>query len=132
MSNNNHHLVMLSEGGVKVQDCIFCKIINKEIPGTPVYEDDLVYAFNDINPLAPVHILIIPKKHIPTILDISEEDNGLIEHIHRVAVKLAKEKGIADSGFRIVGNCNKDGGQVVFHLHFHLIGGKMLKNFAPH
>lgn len=113
-----------------MEDCIFCKIINKEIPSTIVYEDDQVLAFNDINPIAPVHILIIPKKHIATLLDFNADDAQLIGHIHLVANRIAREKGIAENGFRLVTNCNKDGGQVVYHVHFHLLGGQQLKIFA--
>jgi histidine triad (HIT) family protein len=113
-----------------MQDCIFCKIVNKEIPGQIVYEDDLVLAFNDINPLAPVHILIIPKKHLPNLLDMEEGDKELIGHIHFVAQKLAKEKGLSETGFRLVSNHGVDAGQVVFHIHFHLVGGKGLRLFV--
>lgn len=107
-------------------DCIFCKILKGEIPSEKVYEDDLVYAFKDIAPMAPVHILIIPKKHISTINDIEEYDETLIGHIFTVASKIAKDLGIDESGYRIISNCNKDAGQTVFHVHFHLLGGKEL------
>lgn len=113
-----------------MQDCIFCKIVRKEIPSQVVYEDDRVLAFKDINPLAPVHMLIIPKEHLTNILDINEENADLIGHIHLVACKLAINAGIADSGFRLVTNCNEEGGQVIFHLHYHLIGGKELRNIG--
>jgi histidine triad (HIT) family protein len=113
-----------------MQDCIFCKIVRKEIPSQTVYEDDRIYVFNDINPLAPVHLLIIPKEHLTNVLDITEENADLIAHIHLAANKLAREAGIAEKGFRIVTNCNKEGGQIVFHLHYHLIGGQELRNFA--
>lgn len=113
-----------------MQDCIFCKIIKKEIPSQIVYEDDMVLAFNDINPLAPVHILIIPKKHIVNLAEVTEDDKELLGHIHYVASNIAREKGIDKTGFRIVSNHNKDAGQEVYHLHFHLIGGKGLKIFA--
>ncbi len=106
------------------EDCIFCKIISKDIPSTIVYEDDDILAFKDINPVAPVHILIIPKKHIPTITDISEEDMELIGRIHMAAGKIAREAGVYEEGFRLVNNCRSAGGQVVYHLHFHLLGGK--------
>lgn len=107
-------------------DCVFCKIIKGEIPSEKVYEDDLVYAFKDISPMAPVHILIIPKKHISTINDIEEYDESVIGHIFTVANKIAKELGIDEEGYRIVSNCNKNAGQTVFHVHFHLLGGKEL------
>ena len=113
-----------------MQDCIFCKIVRKEIPSKVVYEDDRILAFRDINPLAPVHVLIVPKQHMTNILDINEENIDLIGHIHLVANKLAREAGIAEGGFRIVTNCNKDGGQIIFHLHYHLIGGEELRDFA--
>lgn len=113
-----------------MSDCIFCKIVKREIPSQIVYEDDRVMAFNDINPLAPVHILVIPKEHLTNVLDITENNADLIGHIHLVINRLAREKGIAEKGFRIVTNCNPEGGQVVFHLHYHLIGGEKLKNFA--
>lgn len=111
-------------------DCIFCKIVRGEIPSQVVYEDDRIFAFKDINPLAPVHILIIPKEHLTNVLDIDRDNVDLIGHIHLVANKLAREAGIAEKGFRIVTNCNKEGGQIVFHMHYHLIGGEVLRNFA--
>ncbi|MEW6623573.1 MAG: histidine triad nucleotide-binding protein [Bacillota bacterium] len=107
-------------------DCIFCKIVNKEVPAAVVYEDDHVLAFNDINPGAPVHILLIPKQHISDMTAITEENVDLIGKIHLAAVKIAKDKGIAEKGFRLVNNCKEDGGQVVFHLHYHLLAGKKL------
>ena len=109
-----------------MQDCIFCKIINKEIPSNIVYEDEEILAFRDINPVAPVHILVIPKKHIASILELSEEDEKTIGKIHTTIKNIAKKENVAESGFRVITNCGKDGGQVVGHLHFHLIGGKNL------
>ena len=107
-------------------DCLFCKIVAGEIPSQKVYEDDLVYAFNDISPVAPVHVLIIPKQHVMSCInDITEENSAIVAHIFMVAAKLAKELGL-ENGYRIVNNCGEDGGQSVFHLHFHLIGGKQL------
>ena len=106
-------------------DCLFCKIIAGEIPSTKVYEDDKVYAFNDINPAAPIHILIIPKEHISSAAEITAENADVVGHIFEVAAKLAKEKNLGN-GFRIVTNCGDDAGQSVHHLHFHLIGGKFL------
>ncbi len=108
-------------------DCIFCKIIKGEIPSKKVYEDKDIFAFEDINPQAPVHILIVPKKHIEKSLDVTGQDKELIGSIFLVANKLAKEKGIAESGFRLVVNCNRDSGQDVFHIHFHLLGGRKMK-----
>lgn len=109
-----------------MSDCIFCKIINKEIPAEIVYEDDQVLAFKDINPITPVHILLIPKKHISDLTAITEGDKDLIGQLHLAAVKVAEKAGVADEGFRLVNNCREFGGQVVYHLHFHLLGGKKL------
>jgi histidine triad (HIT) family protein len=106
--------------------CLFCKIIDKEIPSNTVYEDEHVLAFEDLTPQAPVHILIVPKKHISTSLDIQEEDNKLIGRMFRAANAIAKEKGIAEKGFRTVMNCNRDAGQTVFHIHLHLLGGRVM------
>lgn len=108
-----------------MNDCIFCKIINGEIPSQKVYEDDLVYAFKDINPMAPVHILVIPKQHIPTMLDVTPDNSAVISHIYEVIAKIAKELNL-EKGFRVVSNCNEYAGQTVFHLHFHILGGKQL------
>lgn len=105
-------------------DCLFCKIIAGDIPASIRYEDDRVLAFDDIDPQAPTHVLIIPKKHIATALDLTVDDNDLVGHIYQVAGKIARDAGFADDGFRVVNNCNKAGGQVVWHLHFHLLGGR--------
>ncbi len=107
-------------------DCIFCKIAAKEIPSKIVYEDEQVVAFEDINPQAPVHILIIPRKHISNTLELQEEDKALIGHIFMVASKIAQDRGIAERGFRLVNNCNAEAGQTVFHLHVHLLGGRAM------
>lgn len=107
-------------------DCIFCKIANKEIPSQCVYEDDLVFAFNDIEPQAPTHVLIIPKIHIASAMELNDENANIISHIFLVAKKIAKDLGIDEKGFRIVNNCGEDGGQTVGHLHFHLLGGRNL------
>ncbi|NLM96502.1 MAG: histidine triad nucleotide-binding protein [Halanaerobiaceae bacterium] len=109
-----------------MEDCIFCKIANREINTEFLYEDSELVAFRDIAPKAPVHILIIPRKHIPTINDLEEEDNQMVGKIYQVAKKLAEEYNIAEDGYRIVVNCNANGGQVVYHLHFHLLGGEKL------
>ncbi|ADU97016.1 histidine triad nucleotide-binding protein [Thermovibrio ammonificans] len=106
--------------------CVFCKIVKGELPAKVVYEDDRVMAFHDINPQAPVHVLVIPKEHIPTVNDLKEEHAELIGHIFLVIKKIAKELGIAESGYRVLVNCNSDGGQEIYHLHFHLLGGKPL------
>ena len=108
-------------------DCLFCKIIGGEIPSTKVYEDDLVYAFNDIEPQAPVHIIIVPKEHICCANALNDENCTVVGHIFTVAAKLAKDMGFADNGYRIVNNCGEDGGQTVKHLHFHLLAGRNLQ-----
>ena len=102
-------------------DCIFCKIVAGEIPANKVYEDDQVVAFHDIHPKAPVHILIIPKKHIPTLADLAPEDEPLVGHMAKVAKQVAAEQGL--KGYKVLFNVNKEGGQVVFHLHMHVLGG---------
>lgn len=104
-------------------DCIFCKITAGEIPSTKVYEDDTVVAFNDLDPQAPVHVLIIPKEHIASAAEINESNSAVVAHIFEVAAKIAAEKGLKD-GFRIVNNCGDSAGQSVKHLHFHLMGGR--------
>jgi histidine triad (HIT) family protein len=106
--------------------CVFCKIVRKEIPAKVVYEDEKVMAFHDINPQAPVHVLVIPKEHIPTLNNLEEKHKELIGHIFLVIKEIAKELGIAESGYRVLVNCNRDGGQEIYHLHFHLLGGKPL------
>lgn len=113
-----------------MSDCIFCKIINKEIPSKIVYEDDDILAFEDINPLAKVHILLIPKKHIATAADLQPEDAAVIGKIYLVAKAIAEEKGMAEDGYRIVNNCKAFGGQEVYHIHFHLLGGEKLGLFV--
>jgi len=112
-----------------LSDCIFCKIANKEIKSDIVYEDDRVVAFNDINPHAPVHVLVIPKKHIVGVAEARDEDAELMGHLQLVAAMLAKEKGIAE-GYRIVVNSGPLAGQSVMHLHYHLLGGRRL-NWPP-
>lgn len=109
-----------------MEDCIFCKIINKEVPSTIVYEDEDVIAFQDIHPVTPVHILVIPKKHISSLVELKKEDEAVIGKIYTVINKIAKQEGILDKGFRVIVNCGEDGGQVVKHIHFHLLGGKKL------
>ena len=104
-------------------DCIFCKIAAGEIPSKKAYEDDKVLAFYDLEPQAPVHILIIPKEHISSCAEITEKNSEVISHIFEVAAKLGKELGL-DNGYRIVNNCGADGGQTVHHLHFHFMGGR--------
>ena len=109
-----------------MEDCIFCKIIKGEIPSNKVYEDDLCYAFHDINPTAPVHVLIVPKQHIASCNEINKENSAVVGHIFEVAAKIAAELGISEQGYRIVNNCGEGAGQTEFHLHFHLIGGRDL------
>ena len=109
-----------------MEDCIFCKIIKGEIPSNKVYEDDEVLAFRDINPVAPVHIFVIPKKHISHVTELQKEDEALVGKIYSIINKIAKQEGVDESGFRIVVNCKEDGGQEVPHLHFHIIVGKKL------
>ena len=113
-----------------MNDCIFCKIINGDIPSKKVYEDEDILAFEDINPMAKVHILIIPKKHIETAADLKEEDAAVIGKIYLVAKQIAEEKGMAEDGYRIVNNCKVNGGQEVYHIHFHLLGGEKLGRFV--
>lgn len=107
-------------------DCIFCKILKKELPSEVVYEDDQVIVIKDINPMAPVHLLVITKRHIASLNEVLPEDEGLMGHILMVGQKLAREFGIAESGYRVVTNIGKDGGQAVPHLHFHILGGAAL------
>lgn len=106
-----------------MDDCIFCRIASGAIPSDKVYEDDTVFAFHDISKKAPVHVLIIPKKHIVSVAETAEEDMGVYSHIMRVAKKLAAELGL-ENGFRLIVNTGADGGQSVSHLHFHLMGGR--------
>lgn len=108
-------------------DCLFCKIVAREIPATIAYEDDEVLAFHDISPQAPQHVLVIPKKHIPTVNDIQQEDAELIGKMTLCAQKVAADLGVDLSGYRLVMNCNKDAGQEVFHIHCHLLGGRKMK-----
>jgi len=105
-------------------DCIFCKVASGEIESKKVYEDEEIVAFHDINKKAPVHILIIPRKHITSLLDADTQDAALLGKLHLVASQLAKEHGVAESGFRLVLNCNRDAGQSVDHVHLHLLGGR--------
>lgn len=108
-----------------MDDCIFCKIVKGKIPSEKVYEDDEILAFKDINPVAPVHILVIPKKHIASADDIEEVDEAVIGKIFTVIKRIAKENNLTN-GYRIVNNCGEDGRQEVKHLHFHLLGGRKL------
>ena len=107
-------------------DCIFCKIAAGEIPASTLYDDGEVVIFHDINPEAPVHLLIIPRRHIPTLNDLTEADAALIGRLHLAGKQVAAELGVAESGYRTVINCNRDAGQIVFHVHMHLLAGREL------
>ena len=108
-----------------MSDCLFCKIAAGEIPSTKVYEDETVLAFRDIAPMAPTHILVIPKTHIPSVAGVTAENSGLVAHIFEVIPQIAKAEGLVN-GYRVVSNCGPDAGQTVPHLHFHILGGKQL------
>ncbi|MCD6527337.1 MAG: histidine triad nucleotide-binding protein [Desulfuromonas sp.] len=107
-------------------NCLFCKIAAGEIPAQIVYQDELVVAFNDIDPQAPVHVLIIPRKHIAGMNDVVAEDSCILMRIHQVAIDLARQLNVAESGYRLVNNCNDDGGQAVPHLHYHFLAGRKM------
>lgn len=113
-----------------MEDCVFCKIVKGEIPSSKVYEDDKIISFKDLSPEAPVHVLIIPKKHISSLNEVDSEAADIIAHIFKTVPKLVKELGIDEGGYRIVSNCGEDGGQSVPHVHFHLLGGRSL-NWPP-
>ena len=106
-----------------MEDCLFCKIIKGEIPSTKVYEDEDILAFNDINPAAPIHILVIPKKHIESLAHMQKEDEAIVGKIYGVINKIAEENGFKDNGYRVIVNCGRDAGQEVMHLHFHILAG---------
>ncbi len=109
-------------------DCIFCRIIAGEVPGEIIYQDEQVIVFPDISPKAPTHLLIVPKKHIPSLAHLSEADSPLTGHMVNIANRMAKEKGISEKGYRLVMNCGEEGGQGVLHLHIHLLGGRRLSD----
>jgi histidine triad (HIT) family protein len=109
-----------------MSDCLFCKIIKREIPASIVYEDDQILAFNDINPQGPTHVLVLPKRHIASLSELTQSDDALVGEIIRRAAHIAAERGIAAGGFRTVFNTNRDAGQTVFHIHLHLIGGRSM------
>ena len=109
-----------------MEGCIFCKIIKGEIPSTKVYENEEILAFKDINPVAPIHILVIPKKHIESVVHLQKEDEAIVGKIYGVINKIAEEQGFKDDGFRVIVNCGENGGQEVKHLHFHILAGKKL------
>ena len=107
-------------------DCLFCRIVRREVPGSIVYEDDAVLGFNDVNPQAPMHILLIPKRHIASLNDLQPGDDALVGALIRRAAALAAERGMANGGYRTVFNTNRDAGQSVFHIHLHVLGGRSL------
>jgi len=107
-------------------ECLFCRIMNREIQATIVYEDDHVVAFNDINPQAPTHVLVVPRRHIETLNDLTPDDDQLVGELQRRAAAIAKQRGIAAGGYRTVFNTNREAGQTVFHVHLHLIGGRTM------
>ncbi len=111
---------------MKMENCLFCKIIKGEIPSQKVYEDEEILAFKDIHPAAPIHILVIPKKHIDSLVQMQIEDEEMIGRIYHVINNIAEEQGFKENGYRVIVNCGKDGGQEVMHLHFHLLAGKSL------
>ena len=108
-------------------DCLFCRIVSGGIPASKVYEDDELIAFNDINPQAPLHVLIVPKRHIPTLADLQPGDDGLVGLLVRRAAAIAEERGYAQRGYRTVFNTNAEAGQTVFHIHLHLLAGRSLE-----
>ena len=108
------------------ENCIFCKIIKGEIPSSKVYEDEEILAFNDINPAAPIHVLVIPKKHIKSLADLEDGDENLVGKIYKVINEIAEKQEFKENGYRVIVNCGKDGGQEVGHLHFHLLAGTQL------
>ena len=109
-----------------MENCIFCKIIKGEIPSSKVYEDEEILAFNDINPAAPIHVLVIPKKHITSLADMEDGDEKIVGKIYKVINQIAEKQGFKENGYRVIVNCGKDGGQEIDHLHFHLLAGKQL------
>ncbi len=113
-----------------MSDCIFCKIVSGEIPASLVYEDDEILAFEDIHPQAPVHILLIPRRHLASLDEADGSHGPLFGRILLVAAELAREKGVAEKGYRVLTNCNAEGGQEVFHIHFHLLGGRSMRGLG--
>jgi histidine triad (HIT) family protein len=109
-----------------LDDCLFCKIIAGKIPGAIVHQDERLVAFKDINPQAPMHVLVVPRRHIASLNELKPEDDALVGEMNRLAAALAKKNGVADGGYRTVFNCNADAGQTVFHIHLHVLGGRRL------
>ena len=118
--------IVIAQGESTVTDCIFCKIVDGRIKADVVYENDRVLAFRDINPVMPQHLLVIPKKHIATVNDLASEDAAVVGEMYLAAASVARELGFAERGYRTVVNCNQDGGQLVFHIHMHLLGGRAM------
>jgi len=108
-------------------ECLFCKIVEKKIPAKLVHEDADAVAFEDVNPQAPTHLLVVPRKHIATLNDLTEEDDALVGRLHRVAARLARARGFAEPGWRVVTNVNRDGNQTVFHIHLHVLAGRAMR-----
>lgn len=108
------------------QDCLFCKVLNGDIPADIIYESDSAIAFRDINPQAPTHVLVIPRKHVATINDLDEENQGIVGSLYLAAKDIARAEGLSDEGYRVVMNCNEGAGQSVFHIHLHVLGGRAL------
>lgn len=111
-----------------MKDCIFCKIIRGEIPSTIVYESERVLAFDDISPAAPVHVIVVPKQHVATLMDLGDDSLDVMKDITKAVQEVARIKGVDERGFRMVINCNEEGGQVLFHLHVHVLGGRRLED----
>lgn len=119
-------IVLWAEKGEEMEDCLFCKIIKGEIPCKKVYEDEKILAFYDIHPAAPIHILVIPKKHIASLAHLEKEDEAIVGKIYSVINEIAEEKAFKQDGYRVIVNCGKNGGQEVMHLHFHVLAGTQL------
>lgn len=113
-----------------MQSCIFCRIVNRDVPADVIYEDEHLLAFKDVNPVAPVHVLLVPKRHIPTLFDVRDGDERLLGLLQKAAVQVARDLGLEERGFRLVANCLEGGGQSVFHVHYHLLAGREL-NWPP-
>jgi histidine triad (HIT) family protein len=110
-----------------MRDCIFCKIVSGQAPGTILYHDELATAFRDIHPVAPVHVLVVPNRHIASVNDLTPQDEALVGHLFTIAAQVARQEGIDQAGYRLIVNTGPDSGQVVFHLHLHVIGGRRMR-----
>lgn len=120
----------ISEDDDVADDCVFCKIVRKEVPADILFEDEALIAFNDISPQAPTHLLVVPKEHIPTLNDLTQDHAALVGALVLRAQALAAERGLDERGYRLVMNCNQEGGQTVFHIHLHLLGGRQMRGFG--